>query len=88
MCGGSKNDVPVAPTPPARLPETPRLPGESSGLSSTDRDKRRRSTAAGTNSGTILTGSRGVTESAPTAKNLTRVLTWRQVTHYLTRHSM
>lgn len=65
MClGGS----PSAPPPPPRLPEAPRTPDASASVSSTS--EARRKAAVGL-SGTILTGARGITETAPTgAKTL------------------
>ena len=63
MCLGSS---PSAPPPPAALPEAPRTPdptGAGAGVSGTDR--RRRAAATG-GSSTILTGSRGVTDSGAT----------------------
>lgn len=65
MCGGSR--TPEAPTPPPRAPETPRLPDTGEAVSASDRDRRRRAAAGGTGAGTILTGSRGVTDGAQTA---------------------
>ena len=63
MCGGS----PSAPAAPAALPEAPVAPDTSaSGEGQSDRDKRRRA-ASGQDGGTILTGSRGVTDSGSTA---------------------
>ena len=66
MCiGGS----PSAPEAPPRLPEAPVTPSPSI-LSGEGADQRRKRAAAGV-SGTILTGPRGVTESAKTgAKTL------------------
>lgn len=69
MCGGS----PSAPLPPAAVPEAPRTPDPVSGETASDRDKRRRATAAGQSGGrsTILTSSRGTENGAATAtKNL------------------
>ncbi|AUR93191.1 hypothetical protein NVP1185O_04 [Vibrio phage 1.185.O._10N.286.49.C2] len=64
MCGGS----PSAPAAPATLPEAPTAPDTSaSGEGQADRDKRRRAAASGQDGGTILTGSRGVTNSGATA---------------------
>ncbi|QZI92156.1 hypothetical protein PODOV073v1_p0031 [Vibrio phage PS25B.1] len=64
MCGGS----PSAPTPPPAVPEAPTAPDTSaSGEGQSDRDKRRRAAASGQDGGTILTGSRGVTDSGSTA---------------------
>lgn len=63
MCGGS----PSAPSAPAALPEAPTAPSPSTNETQGDRDKRRRASAGGQNGGTILTGSRGVTESGTTA---------------------
>lgn len=61
MCGGSS-----APAAPAAVPEAPSAPDGSSETQA-DRDKRRRAAASGQGSSTILTGSRGVTESGSTA---------------------
>jgi hypothetical protein len=63
MCGGSK-----APTAPTAVPEAAQAPTTADGSSETqaDRDKRRRAAASGQGSSTILTGSRGVTESGVT----------------------
>jgi hypothetical protein len=64
MCGGS----PSAPTPPPAVPEAPTAPDTSaSGEGQADRDKRRRAAASGQDGGTILTSSRGVTDSGATA---------------------
>lgn len=64
MCGGSS-----APAAPAAVPEAAQAPTTADGSSETqaDRDKRRRAAASGQGSSTILTGSRGVTESGSTA---------------------
>jgi len=65
MCGGS----PSAPPPPPAVPEAAQAPTAPEGTAETaaDRDRRRRAAASGQDSGTILTGSRGVTDSAGTA---------------------
>lgn len=64
MCIGS---TPSAPTPPAAVPEAPQTPDTPSSRGASSLDEQRKRTAAGTGtSGTILTGSRGVTESAAT----------------------
>lgn len=57
--------TPNAPTPPPIAPEAPTMPNSSNGASQADADKRRR--LAASNSSTILTGSRGVTENAAVA---------------------
>lgn len=62
MCGGSS-----APAAPAAVPEAPTAPTASSSEGQSDLDKRRRAAASGQGSSTILTGSRGVTESGSTA---------------------
>lgn len=62
MCGSS------APTAPAAVPEAAQAPTtDGSSETQADRDKRRRGAASGQGSSTILTGSRGVTESGSTA---------------------
>lgn len=63
MCGGS----PRAPTPPAAVPEAPRTPDVASSESAMDRDRRRRAAATGEGRSTILTSSRGTTETGATA---------------------
>lgn len=63
MCGGSH-----APAAPAAVPEAARAPSSTDGSETqADRDKRRRAAASGQGGSTILTGSRGVTESGSTA---------------------
>lgn len=63
MCGGSPT-----PTPPPAVPEAPTAPDTSArGEGQVDRDKRRRAVASGQDGGTILTGSRGVTNGGATA---------------------
>ena len=59
MCGGGR-----APTPAAQLPEAPTPPTQSAEAGTGDRDRRRRAASGGT--GTILTGSGGVSSNAPT----------------------
>ena len=65
MCGGS----PRAPAPPPAVPEAPRAPDVGSSETASDRDRRRRASAAGQTGGrsTILTSSRGVQDGAATA---------------------
>ena len=57
MCSSS------APKPAPKRPEAPTMPTTDSSGGMTDANRRRR---AATNSGTILTGSGGVTNAAPT----------------------
>ena len=64
MCGGS----PSAPAAPAAVPEAPTAPDTSSSSDTqADRDARRRAAASGQSNSTILTGSRGTTDSGATA---------------------
>tara|TARA_R110000737_G_scaffold73589_2_gene102360 strand:- start:1084 stop:1296 length:213 start_codon:yes stop_codon:yes gene_type:complete len=63
MCGGS----PRAPAPPPAVPEAPRAPDTGSSQAGQDSDKRRRAAATGDGRSTILTSSRGVSDSAATA---------------------
>lgn len=56
MCMGGS---PSAPAPPPALPEAPQTPTQPVGVSPGDADKRRRRAAAG-DTGTILTGPRGI----------------------------
>lgn len=59
---------PKAPKPPPVLPEAPTLPDPSSESGGGNRDRKRRAAAMGQGAGsTILTSSRGVTNSATTA---------------------
>ena len=66
MCGGSSAPAAPAAVPEAAQAQAPSAPDGSSETQS-DRDKRRRGAASGQGSSTILTGSRGVTESGSTA---------------------
>jgi len=71
MCIGSSSPAPpAAPVAPPVAPEAPRMPetpaSRSGAASTASADRRRRGVAAG-RTGTILTGSRGVTESGATA---------------------
>ena len=57
-----------APSPPARLPEAPTpapAPGQAAGAASREELAKRR---AGTRGGTLLTGSRGLTDAASTGQ--------------------
>ena len=66
MCGGSPS-APTPPPPPA-VPEAPVAPDTTaSGETAADRDRRRRAAASGQYGSTILTSSRGTTESGATA---------------------
>jgi hypothetical protein len=56
MCMGG---TPAAPPPPAALPQAPQTPAPPTGGTPEDADIRRRRAAAG-ESGTILTGPRGI----------------------------
>jgi len=62
MCLGS---APNPPSPPAQLPEAPQTPAPSTLKSGANADKRRKRIAAG-NSGTLLTGARGIQDSTTT----------------------
>lgn len=53
-----------SPRPAAQLPEAPTPPAQGTDQESRDRNRQRRAAAGG--SGTILTGSGGVTETAAT----------------------
>jgi len=67
MCGSSPSAPPLPPLPPA-VPEAPTAPDTSArGEGQADRDARRRAAASGQGGSTILTGSRGTTESGATA---------------------
>jgi hypothetical protein len=63
MCTGSPN----APAPPPALPEAPTMPEAGRSAAGAAADKRRKRAAAGGTSSTILTSSRGVTDSGATA---------------------
>lgn len=58
MCSSSR------PKTPPRLPEAPLLPTQGTGVTGTDKDKRRKAAA----SSTILTSGQGVTGEASTAQ--------------------
>lgn len=64
MCiGGSSSS---APTPPAALPEAPRLPDVSTSKGRGNTDARRRASATGGDRSTILTSARGVQDGGQT----------------------
>lgn len=62
MCSGG-----ASVSKPAVVPEAPHTPDETTSTVASDVDKRRRAAAAGEGTGTIMTSSRGVTESGQTA---------------------
>ena len=62
MCGSSPSGETVA-----AVPEAATAPDTSTSETQSDLDKRRRAAASGQGSSTILTGSRGVTDSGSTA---------------------
>jgi len=62
MCMGNSPD---APAPPPVAPEAAQMPVASSAVSTNSADRRRRLNAMG--GGTIITGSRGVTDGGNTA---------------------
>mgnify|MGYP001191880278 CR=1 FL=1 len=65
MCVGG---TPKAPTPAPRAPEAAQTPDVAAATISGDTDARRRARASGSGTaGTLLTSSRGVTDSAATA---------------------
>lgn len=67
MCFGG-NSTPDAPEPPPKAPEAPKMAEAPTAKKTSDADaqRRRRATASKSRGGTILTGSSGVTENAPT----------------------
>ena len=65
MCSGGSRSTPA---PPPLLPEAPQLPEQPSVGKAGSTDRKRRAAATGnTEGGTILTGSRGVTQPGATA---------------------
>jgi len=68
MCVGPlKPKVPEAPPPPAKVPEAAATPATAPNTRGNNDASRRRRAAGGAGVGTILTGSRGVTNGASTS---------------------